>query len=79
MLENESIDLDSDQLQTVILTQDDNPYASINLEEESKAAQMELENNKNRMDPQFAQTAIPNSGVFDENMVNFVLECGTNE
>ena len=51
MLENDSIDMESEQLQTVILTQDDNPYASINLEEESKAAQMELENNRNKMDP----------------------------
>ena len=49
------------------------------MEEESKAAEIENENNKNKLDPQFAKTAIPNSGVFDENMVNFSLESGSNE
>lgn len=78
MLESDSIDLD-DQMQTVILNHDDNPYASINLEEESKAAQIEQEMMADKLDPQFVKTALPNSGVFDENQVHFVLESGTDE
>jgi hypothetical protein len=79
MLENENIDMEADQLQTVYLTQDDNPYASINLEEESKAAEIEQEFMADKLDPQFVKTALPNSGVFDENQVHFYLESGTNE
>jgi hypothetical protein len=32
-----------------------------------------------KLDPQFVKTALPNSGVFDENQVNFSLESGSNE
>ena len=82
MLENDNIDFEADRLQTVYLEQEDNPYsqfASINLEEESKAAQREKDYMADKLDPKFAQTALPDSGIFDENDVIFELESGGGE
>jgi hypothetical protein len=82
MLENDNIDFEAERLQTVYLEQEDNPYsefASINLEEESKADQREKDFMKDKLDPSFAQTALPDSGIFDENHVAFELESGTGD
>jgi len=57
----------------------DNPYtqfASINLEEASRAAEFE---DQVRADSSFAKTTLPDSGIFDENSVNFRLESGAGE
>ena len=64
------------------INHDDNPYsefASINLEEESKEAQKEQEFMADKLDPHFAQTALPDSGIFDETHVSFKLESGPGE
>ena len=54
----------------------DNPYASINLEDTAHQAEEERRNEETQA---FVSTTDPNSGVFDENAVNFKLESGTSE
>ena len=55
---------------------DDNPYASINLEDTVDQAEEEARDEENKA---FVDTTDPNSGVFDENAVDFKLESGTGE
>ena len=52
----------------------DNPYASINLEDTVDEAEKEARAEEIKA---FVSTTDPNSGVFDENAVNFKLESGT--
>lgn len=57
----------------------DNPYAqfaSIDLEEATRAAVVE---DRERADSSFVQTTLPDSGIFDENSVDFRLESGAGE
>ena len=53
---------------------DDNPYASVDLEDTVREAQLEAHNEQ---EAAFARTADPESGIYDENAVEFRLESGT--
>ena len=49
----------------------DNPYASFDLEEASRSAELQQ---RLEEDARFAETTNPMSGIFDENQVSFGLE-----
>jgi hypothetical protein len=53
---------------------DDNPYASVDLEDTVREAEQEAHH---ASEAAFARAADPESGIYDENAVEFRLESGT--